>query len=228
MSLGGPQQRKLLAVLLSDPRRTLSSEALLDVLWPGGDLPENARRTSISYVSRLRAALGEGWIATTESGYSLDVADASIDALRFADLVASARDLSPDRAVDVLDEALALWRGPVFGDLQHEWWALPMVSRLDELHLAALAQRIDALAVNGWDVRALSEVQSLVALHPLRSQFVERLMRALDACGRTDEALRAFQLHREMLIDRTGLDPSTELVALDRSIAAAWAAIGSR
>ena len=221
VSLGGPQQRKVLAVLLSDPGTTLTYDRLLEVLWPDGQAPENARRTAISYVSRLRSALGEGWITTSAAGYQLDISSASVDALRFVALVDGARNLPPERAIDVLDEALALWRGPVFGDLHGEWWALPAVSRLDELHLAALADRIDALSAGGWDTRALSEVQALVAAHPLRGPFVERLMRGLDASGRTDEALRAFEQHRNALIERTGLDPSDELIALDRSIASA-------
>jgi DNA-binding SARP family transcriptional activator len=221
VSLGGPQQRRVLAVLLSDPGTTLTYDRLLEVLWPDGQAPENARRTAISYVSRLRSALGEGWVTTSAAGYQLDVSSASVDALRFVALVDAARELPPERAIDVLDEALALWRGPVFGDLHGEWWALPTVSRLDELHLAALADRIDALSARGWDTRALSEAQALVAAHPLRGPFVERLMRGLQASGRTDEALRAFELHRNALIERTGLDPSDELIALDRSIASA-------
>ena len=221
VSLGGPQQRKVLAVLLSDPGTTLTYDRLLEVLWPDGQAPENARRTAISYVSRLRSALGEGWVTTSAAGYQLDISSASVDALRFVALVDGARNLPPERAIDVLDEALALWRGPVFGDLHGEWWALPAVSRLDELHLAALADRIDALSAGGWDTRALSEVQALVAAHPLRGPFVERLMRGLQASGRTDEALHAFQQHRNALIERTGLDPSDELIALDRSIASA-------
>lgn len=221
VSLGGPQQRKVLAVLLSDPATTLTYDRLLEVLWPDGQAPENARRTAISYVSRLRSALGEGWVTTSAAGYQLDISSASVDALRFVALVDGARQLPPKRAIDVLDEALALWRGPVFGDLHGEWWALPAVSRLDERHLAALADRIDALSAGGWDTRALSEVQALVSAHPLRGPFVERLMRGLEASGRTDEALRAFEQHRNALIERTGLDPSDELIALDRSIASA-------
>ena len=219
VSLGGPQQRKLLAVLLCEPGMTLTYERLLEVLWPTGEPPDNARRTAISYISRLRAALGEGWITTSDAGYSLDVSAASVDAQRFTALVGSARSLPPARALDALDEALALWRGPVFGDLHGEWWALPTVSRLDELRLSAFADRIDALSAKGWDGRALAEIQSLVASYPLRSAFVERLMRGLHAAGRTDEALRAYQRHRAELIERTGLDPAQDLVELDRSIA---------
>ena len=177
VSLGGPQQRKVLAVLLSEPGTTLTYDRLLEVLWPDGQAPENARRTAISYVSRLRSALGEGWITTDAAGYQLDVSAASVDAVRFVALVDAARNLPPERAIDVLDEALALWRGPVFGDLHGEWWALPTVSRLDELHLAALADRIDALSAGGWDARALSEVQALVA----SSSVARPVRRAADA-----------------------------------------------
>ena len=123
VSLGGPQQRKLLAVLLCEPGMTLTYERLLEVLGPTGEPPDNARRTAISYISRLRAALGEDWITTSDAGYSLDVSAASVDAQRFTALVGSARSLPPERALDALDEALALWRGPVFGDLHGEWWA---------------------------------------------------------------------------------------------------------
>src|SRR3954452_11208590 len=220
VSLGGPQQRRILAVLLCDPGKTLTYERLLDVLWPTSDPPDNARRTAISYVSRLRAALGDGWITTTDAGYSLDISAASLDAIRFAELVDAARSESSAKVVDVLDEALALWRGPVFGDLHDEWGSLPTVSRLDEMRLGALADRVDALSAGGMNGRALAEVQALVAMHPLRGPFVERLMRALHAAGRTDEALRAFQHHRDDLIERTGLDPAADLVELDRSMAA--------
>ena len=219
-SLGVPQQRKLLAVMLTDPGRVLGLDRLLEVLWPDGEPPENARRTAISYVSRLRASLGEGWVDTTDSGYHLDISSATVDAIRFEELLQSAADLPPERGVDVLDEALALWRGPVFGEFNAEWWALPMVRRLDELRLDALAQRVDLLTATGSRPRALAEIQSLVSAHPLRSAFVERLMLALHACGRTDEALRAFQSHRSELVDRTGLEPSHSLVELDQSLAA--------
>src|SRR3954452_14525551 len=73
VSLGGPQQRKILAVLLCDPGKTLTFDRLLDVLWPDGNAPENARRTAISYVSRLRAALGDGWVSTSDAGYRLEL-----------------------------------------------------------------------------------------------------------------------------------------------------------
>ncbi len=219
LSLGGPQQRRVLAAMLAEPGRVLTFEALTDVLWPAGDAPDAARQTLISYISRLRSALGDGWVTTTDAGYAIDTSGAGVDYLRFIDLVDAARVDTPAHQVEVLDEALALWRGPVFGELTDEWWARPLTRRLDELRLDALATRVDALSIDSWEGRPLAEATALVASHPLHSPFVGQLMRGLHSVGRTEQALLAFQTHRELLAERSGLDPSADLVELDRSIA---------
>ena len=219
INLGGPQQRRILAVLLANPGVVVTYDRLIEVLWADGDPPDNARRSAISYVSRLRSAIGDGVVVTSDAGYLIDVTGLNIDATRFAGLLDLARNVESARAVDVLDEALALWRGPVYGDLTGEWWARPMVSRLEELKLVALGERIDALAADGWSGRALAEVAALVSAHPLREQFVERAMRGLHSVGQSADALRVFQTYRNLLVEQTGLDPSTSLVELDRSIA---------
>ena len=217
--LGGPQQRRLLAAMLSDPGRIISFDSLTEVLWPAGDAPPSARRTIISYVSRLRAALGDGWVTTTDAGYAIETERASVDHRRFLALVDAALVDTPSRQVEVLDEALALWRGPVFGELGSEWWARPLATRLDERRLDALVRRVEALSATGWDGRPLGEARSLVATHPTHSPAVALLMRGLNSVGRTDEALSAYQAHRRLLAERSGLDPPQELVELDRSIA---------
>ena len=219
VSLGGPQQRRILAVLLSDPGRVLTYDRLVEVLWADNDEPPNARRSALSYVSRLRSAVGAGVVQTTDAGYALDPDSASVDADRFLGLLNQARAVPADRALGALDEALALWRGPVFGDLNGEWWARPLVKKLDEMRLAAMAERIDALTAGGWDARSLAEAVSLVDAHPLREQFVDRAMRGLHSLGQTADALRLFQSYRSGLVDQTGLDPSAALVELERSMA---------
>jgi DNA-binding SARP family transcriptional activator len=125
LSLGGPQQRRVLAAMLAEPGRVLTCDALTDVLWPAGDAPDTARQTLISYISRLRSALGDGWVTTTDAGYAIGTSGAAVDYLRFIDQVDAARVDTPARQVEVLDEALALWRGPVFGELTDEWWSSP-------------------------------------------------------------------------------------------------------
>ena len=219
VNLGGPQQRRLLAALLTDRGRVLTFDRLVEVLRPDADEPENARRSAITNVSRLRSALGDTAIDTTDAGYLLVAPGAVVDAERFGVLVDQANAVGPDRAVEMLDEALALWRGPVFGDLCDEWWARPFALKMEEQRLTALSARIDAMTTPGWNGRALADAASLVAAYPLREQFVEQLMRGLHASGQTADALRTFQQYRSTLADETGLDPSASLVELDRSMA---------
>ena len=48
------------------------------------------------------------------------------------------------RAAGTLAAALRLWRGPALSDFSDESWAQPEATRLEELRLAALEDRIEA------------------------------------------------------------------------------------
>ncbi|HEY7627812.1 MAG TPA: helix-turn-helix domain-containing protein, partial [Ilumatobacteraceae bacterium] len=59
--------------MLSHPGQSTSSERLVDCLWPDGLAPVGAGRSVLTYVSRLRAALGESSISTVHEGYLLEL-----------------------------------------------------------------------------------------------------------------------------------------------------------
>ena len=189
IDLGGPQPRRALAVLLSDPGHVLTYDRLVEVLWPDNDGPSmpGERRSRTCHGCGPRSATA--WCRPLMPAMCSTAASLSLDADRFVALLDQARSVPSDRAVDVFDEALALWRGPVFGDLSGEWWARPLVKKFEELRLTAMAERIDAMTVNGWNGRAIAEVTSLLDAHPLREQFVEQAMRGLHAIGQTADAL---------------------------------------
>src|SRR6476620_8069526 len=69
LALGGPQQRRLLAVLLADAGNVVSVDRLVEAVWSGDAAPEGAARTTRTYVSRLRTALCDGFVVTREPGY---------------------------------------------------------------------------------------------------------------------------------------------------------------
>ena len=139
-------------------------------------------------VSKLRRALQPDrsaddppLVVTTPVGYSLRLDPDAVDAVRFEGLVAEGRRLlaegSADRAATVLGEALALWRGPALADFVDEQFAQGDRVRLEELKASALELRLEAeLALGRHDLVA-TEVDALIAEHPLR----ERLPRAADA-----------------------------------------------
>src|SRR4051794_3737982 len=219
VGVGGPQQRRLLGVLLIHRGHVVSSDRLVDALWSADGPPEGASRSLPTYVSRLRAVLGNGCVVAQASGYRLDPGDDTCDVDQFEGLVAEAEHSLPDRAVESYDHALSLWRGPAFGEFAAEWWALAESTRLGEMRLVAREQRAAALIAIGHHNRAIPDLDSLAVDQPLRERPVSLLMQALYATGRQTEALRRFHAYRERLVDETGLDPSAELVRLAGSIA---------
>ncbi len=98
VAVGGPQQRRLLALLLSRPGESISSERLVDCLWPDGLAPDGAARSVMTYVSRLRTALGDASISTVQEGYLLELGDSVVDSQQFETLLSEAGTAEPGRA----------------------------------------------------------------------------------------------------------------------------------
>ncbi len=106
-------------------------------------------------------------------------------------------------------EALAQWRGPALADAGD--FAEPFARRLEDLRLDArvtlLGRELDA---GGAAARA-SELEALVAEHPLHEKLTGLLMRALAATGRQADALAAYAALRARLADELGIDPGPPL-----------------
>ena len=146
VAIGGPQQRRLLALLLSRPGESISAERLVDCLWPDGLAPDGAARSVMTYVSRLRSALGDSTISTVHEGYRLDLNGSLVDSRQFESLLAEAGTADPGRAVELYDRALALWRGSAYGELGGEFWVMAEANRLNELRVVAKEERAEAIA----------------------------------------------------------------------------------
>src|SRR3954453_11662578 len=124
IAIGGPQQRRLLALLLQRPGQAVSTDRMVDCLWPDGEAPDGAGRSVMTYVSRLRSAIGEDAIERVHDGYRLVLDGSGLDVKEFETCVARAEPAEPGRAMELYDQALGLWRGDAYGELGHEWWLL--------------------------------------------------------------------------------------------------------
>jgi DNA-binding SARP family transcriptional activator len=225
LDLRAAKERTLLLQLLLHRRQVLSVERLADDLWDGAP-PDGATNGLRVHVSRLRknlAAAGlDDLLETRQQGYRLDIEDECIDAVRFERLAAEGRKEfdggEPQRAVELLRTALAMWRGPALADVATAGFAAAEAARLEELRLTATEDCIEAELACGRHRQVLGELEALVLTHPLRERLWAHRMLALYRAGRQSDALAAYQQLRDQLDEELGLDPSPELQKLHQSI----------
>ncbi len=223
LAVGG--ELAVLVLLLLNAGRVVPAEALIDASW-GERPPANPANALQLRVSKLRRALQaagvpDGVVITRRPGYVADIDPDRVDAHRFARLVAEARrigDRDIPTALRLYEQALALWRGPALPEFSSQAWAVPEATRLTELRISALEERIDLELAAGRHADLVSELEALVAAHPLRERLHGYLMRALYRSGRQADALAAYRRMRQLLDDELGIEPSPELSDLERAI----------
>jgi predicted ATPase/DNA-binding SARP family transcriptional activator len=227
IDLGTPQQQAVLAALLLAEGRQVSLDALVDALW-GQEPPKTAVGTMRTYVSRLRHCLGiggaggvPGMIESAGDGYALPPRSAVLDLNVF---LATTRDAQAarnageaDRAAGLLREALGLWQGVPLAGIPGEYAGSQRV-RLDELRMAAIEERLALDIELGRHVAAATELQTLLASHPLRERLSELLMLALYRSGRQADALAVFDATRRLLSEELGIDPGHALGEMHQRI----------
>ncbi|MEY2400781.1 MAG: hypothetical protein QOJ08_892, partial [Ilumatobacteraceae bacterium] len=173
----------------------------------------------------LRRALGSpSFVAIRGGGYALDLPPEAFDVHRFEQLVAAGRaaatECNPDLAITRLAEADSLWRGDALAEFAYEDFAAAEITRLSEMRLATIEQRLDLELELGRHRSVIGELEALVTAHPLRERLRGLLMIALYRAGRQADALRTFQEGRRILGEELGLDPGPELRQLETAILA--------
>lgn len=210
LDLGHPRQRCVLAALVVEAGSVVTTDQLLDRAW-GEQLPLRGRDTLYSYLSRLRQVLaGHATLVRRKGGYVLDVHPDAVDVHRFRALVRRS-DLAS------LDEALALWRGPAFADLDTPW-ITGVREALDRERRSAVLDRNDLALRQGRHADLLNELFEDVEAQPLDERLAGQLMLALYRSGRQADALHHYQKLRDRLADELGGDPSPPLRQLHAKI----------
>jgi len=224
LGLGGERQRALLALLLVNAGERLSTDRLIEQLFDGSR-PRSATNAVHVAVSRLRRALcddrGE-MLLTRRGGYVLAIDADQLDSAEFERLIDEGRTLlaggDPAAASARLVGALALWRGPPLAGLETVDGLQAEIRRLEELHLLAEMERVDAQLALGSAADMVVELERLIAAAPLQERLRGQLMLALYRSGRQADALAAYREACALLRDELGLTPSAELRELESMI----------
>lgn len=186
--------------LIASANQPVPVEALVPVLWTKP--PPTALAKARLIARSLGPVLDPG---TLEVGAAirLIVSDDAVDAWRFERLIREARShlAAGDRARGQanLRDALALWRGDPYPELERALPALGLIDHLADLRLSA-AEDLNALALaEPVDYPLVAELRSQVVLHPERPRLRRQLALAL---YRTDRQVEALTVLRELRRDQ--------------------------
>ncbi|MFJ4781464.1 BTAD domain-containing putative transcriptional regulator [Streptomyces sp. NPDC088762] len=239
-----PKPRQVLALLALHADQVVPVSALIEELW-AGEPPRSARTTLQTYVLQLRALIANALergagagadagavggeqrtakdiLVTLPGGYLLNSGGGTLDVREFDRLAGTgyrAMDAGDfPGAARLLREALALWSGPAFADVQGGVQLDMETRRLEETRLCALDQRIEADLRLGRHRELLAELTVLVTRYRTHENLHGQFMLALHRSGRRGEALDVYQRLRGTLVRELGLEPSVALRRLQRSI----------
>lgn len=209
VDIGHVKQRAVLVAVLADQGRPVPADRLVDRVW-GEQAPARAKDALYVYLSKLRQVLD---LRREPGGYRLR-AD-SVDLHRFRALVDQARGQTDERALQLFDEALGLWRGPALAELDSPWLA----AFREELHVERVEVELDR---NDLAIRlgrtVLPALLKAAEERPVDERLAGQLMLALHRAGNSAEALRHYEVLRQRLADELGVDPGVQLRALHASI----------
>ena len=222
LPLGGERRRALLAALVLRRNARVSTEALIEEIWP--DPPPSARTVVHGHVSALRRTFGQDdrRLASVDAGYLLRVDDSELDAALFDELFARAsRSLAagePGEAADLLKTAEKLWSGSALSDTELFGSAASDVAALDDRLAEVIEMRIEASLSIGQGRELIPELLALVRSEPLREPLHGYLATALYRAGRQAEALDVLRELRDRLRDELGIDPGPTIQVLETRI----------
>jgi DNA-binding SARP family transcriptional activator len=224
----GTMLQTLLATFLAAGGKLVTADSLTEELW-GMAPPAKADNALQAQISRLRKMLArlepdrtEPRLITSAAGYQFAIGQTEFDALSFLHTISAIRaksgDDDPRQTVRDLRDALALWRGPVFGGLTGGPVCQTAKARYEESRTAALELLYDRELELGRHAAIIPELTELVAQHPANEQFCSLLMVALYRSGRQTDALEIYRQLKHHLIEELGIEPSPVLNRYEAAI----------
>ena len=219
VAIPGAKPRAILTMLGLHGGSIVPAGTLVELLW-GDDPPRTADKALQTHISSLRRTLGDGFVVTEGTGWTLSTTEIDASRYKLAARTGRAAAAAGDtgQAMARLEEALALWRG--IPELPDTARGAAEKTRWVEGYAALVEDRADALLATGRAAEIVGELEAAVAEAPLRERRWGQLMLALYRAGRQGEALGAYQRARSLLADELGVDPGPDLRRLEAAIVA--------
>jgi DNA-binding SARP family transcriptional activator len=215
--------RSLLKLLALRPGYQLHRYQAMDLLWPQLS-PRGAAAQLYKAVHQVRQAFvtvypelppetlleirGEVLSLKAPGGIHTDVH-------AFEELAQAA---IRDRDLNLLQNAVAAYRGDLLPTDLYEEWTVEYRDALQERFLELLVKLGEAYLAAGYPAEAGDVFRQVLTREPTREEAHRGLMRVHAARGSTARALHQYQRCKEILVDELGVDPSAETTRLYQDI----------
>lgn len=211
------QARQLLKILLTERPRPVSSDRLIEILWPNST-PGAAATTLRSAINALRNVLEperpnrapSRYILTQAPGYAFHLhPDIWLDVEVFEKELESARHAeTTDQQYRHLKTAVDLYQDDYLICDPYADWVQNERERLQELYFNALLQLAELQAQSGHFVAAIAACRQILARDEVRENAYQALMRYQAESGDSAAALLTYERCRNVLSEELGADPS--------------------
>ncbi|MDT0329576.1 AfsR/SARP family transcriptional regulator [Nocardiopsis lambiniae] len=219
LPLGAPRQRAVLAALVLNGDRPLTTQRVITMVW-GSNPPAYAVNLVHKYMSGLRRALVDlpphkrVDIESGPSGYRLVAPVGQVDLVLFQTWIDAARDLRArgdgERAAELFGRALDLWRGPLLGELSGPAFDEER-EFMETVRLAVLEEYATVAIEVGRQADVMESLREALRRHPLEENLARLLILALYSEGRTAEAVRVYQRLTSHMLGELNVPPRPEL-----------------
>jgi DNA-binding SARP family transcriptional activator len=226
--LGGNwlQQRpgQILKYLICERDRVVQADEIAEALWP------SSGRQGLSsvrhFIHGLRDKLEPGrsrrggtpFIVTVRGGYAVNRRHVRIDADLFTEAVrdglgALERE-EDDRAGQMLELAMSLYRGDLLEDEPYAEWAMPERDRLRMMANDSLRALARIALGRGDQAEAIKHLDRLADLEPYDADVQRELLRVLLSAGRRSQAMRHYSTFKARLRKEFSAEPGFSLSEL--------------
>lgn len=206
---GSRKAQHLVKLLALAPQRRLTTEQILDALWPELD-PQRAVAAFHQTCYLARRALDRAALLTVRAGMVAlaPTGDCLVDCVAFEQAAATAR---RTRARDDYATALARYAGPLLPEDRYADWAVAAAERLRALALALRQELASLHEAAGDEAAAEAQWQQLLADEPADESAHVGLMRLHARRGERQRAVRQYHLLHARLRDDLDVapDPAT-------------------
>ncbi|MBK8051249.1 MAG: AAA family ATPase [Anaerolineales bacterium] len=221
------QARQLLKILLTERPRPVSTDLLIEILWPNST-PSAAATTLRSAINALRNVLEPDrpnrapskYIVTQAPGYAFHTTpDIWLDVEEFERRLNAVQSVvDPGVRLVLLEGAIELYQDDYLISDPYADWLQTERERLRERFFNALLLAAEFYAEMGRYAEAITACRRMLARDEVRENAYQGLMRYQAESGDSAGALLTYERCRSILSDELGADPSPVTQTLHQRI----------